>query len=74
MSIEEDIQALLARADRLRGLSDDEPAKVALTVIVDEINRLRAIQAKEAEAAALKALLEPEEPKRGPGRPKKGEQ
>jgi len=80
MNLEDQIQTLLASAEPLRALDDDDPQAARLAVIVDEINRLRALQAKEAQAAALRALAEdasppkPEEPKRGPGRPKKGEQ
>lgn len=45
MTIEERIAALLARAEPLRALPDDDPAKAPLTRIVDDINRLRALQA-----------------------------
>lgn len=74
MSIESTISDLLADAEPLRLLDDDDPAKVRLTHIVDEINRLRAIQAKaqaEGHEAEFAAIVEAVNPKRGPGRPKK---
>lgn len=44
MSLEAKIQALLAHAEPLRPLDEDDPAKAPLAGIVDEINRLRAKQ------------------------------
>lgn len=46
MSIEKAIEVLLAKADELRPVPDDDPIKAPLAGIVDEINSLRAIQAK----------------------------
>ena len=78
MNTEDQIAELLAEAEPLRILEDDDPLKVPLTKIVDKINALRAIQANEVpvviepmiEGADAKAD-EPDEPiKRGPGRPK----
>lgn len=51
MSIEDQISNLLAHADPLRLLHDDDPAKAPLAGIVDEINRLRAEQAAAAKEA-----------------------
>jgi hypothetical protein len=45
MTIEEEITALLDKAEPLRCLPEDEPAKAPLAGIITEINRLRAIQA-----------------------------
>lgn len=89
MSIEDDIKRLLELAAPLRLLEDDDPAKGPLTGIVDEINKLRAEQARGALVtaaadlgAAQDAKAESEfavtaesvnPPKRGPGRPKKAE-
>jgi hypothetical protein len=73
MTIEEQIQTLLANADLLRPLAEDDPEKARLTVIVDEINRLRDLQGR-AEARRLIAQADEmvaSQPKRGPGRPKK---
>lgn len=67
MSIEERIQELLAQAEPLRALNDDDPTKGVLGELVDEINALRAEQASAPEVEILSAV----EPKRGPGRPKK---
>ena len=48
MTLEDEIGLLLKRAEPLRCLPDDEPAKIPLTAIVDEINRLRAQQDRQA--------------------------
>lgn len=48
MTTEDRIQALLAKAEPLRELADDDPAKEPLAGIVDEINALRSRQAKDA--------------------------
>lgn len=70
MTIEDQIAALLAQADPLRGLDDDDGAKIPLAGIVDEINRLRAMQAKGSGSFEH----EPDElPDRRPGRPRKTE-
>lgn len=46
MTIEQEIAALLAKAEPLRCLPEDEPAKSPLVGIIDEINRLRAVQSE----------------------------
>lgn len=48
MTTEDQIQSLLAHAAPLRELADDDPNKAPLAGIVDEINRLRAVQEKQA--------------------------
>ncbi len=45
MTIEQEIDALLAKAEPLRCLPEDEPARAPLAGIIVEVNRLRAIQA-----------------------------
>lgn len=80
MLIEDRINALLAKAEPLRGIADDEPSE--LPALVDEINRLRALQAAgrveldeaiaardEAEFQAVADSVNP--PVRRPGRPRK---
>lgn len=47
MSIEERIQELLAQAEPLRALNDDDPRKESLAGLVDRINGLREEQAAE---------------------------
>lgn len=64
---EDRIQALLAEAAPLRDLADDDPGKESLQPLVAEINRLRELQ----DAEVKRVGLEPDEPKRGPGRPRK---
>jgi hypothetical protein len=44
MAYEAEIAGLVAKADALRGLQDDDPNKEELTGFVDEINALRAKQ------------------------------
>ena len=51
MTIEDQIQSLIAHAEPLRALDDDDPAKAPLAGIVDEINRLRAVQEKQGREA-----------------------
>jgi hypothetical protein len=63
VTLEDQITALLAEAAPLRCLPEEEQG--ALGAVVDEINRLRALQAK--------GVIEFDAPKRGPGRPKKAE-
>ena len=46
MNIEDKIAELLAQAEPLRKLADDDTAKAPLTGIVDEINALRAEQSR----------------------------
>jgi hypothetical protein len=48
MTLEEQIAALLAEAEPLRGLSEDDPRSAKLGGLVDAINTLRALQAKDA--------------------------
>lgn len=48
MNLETLIAELLAQADPLRELADDDPAKAPLGPLVDKINALRAEQASEA--------------------------
>jgi hypothetical protein len=62
--IESEIVSLCAEADKLRKLDQDDPKALPLGAIVDRINALRFEQATAPEG-------EPEEPKRGPGRPAK---
>ena len=87
MTLEDEIMALLAKAEPLRCLPDDEPAKRPLTAMVDQINALRAKQAGQAhaaietpeegadpavESALADIALQPVElPARRPGRPRK---
>ena len=82
MTIQEQIDALLAKAAPLRLLPDDEAEAAHLPQIVESINELRARQARGVTEAApyyivpddTPALPYPPEPvKRGPGRPKKDE-
>ena len=67
MNIEDQITALLAEAEPLRCLPQDDPAALPLAGIVDEINRLRAIQAVPGFVDSDDAATPP---KRKPGRPK----
>lgn len=84
MTTEEQISGLLAQAEPLRSLPDEEAEAMGLPAIVDAINALRAKMAvaqrdaHEAEFAAIaEAVNPPAEPiepeKRKPGRPKKAE-
>lgn len=76
MTLEDQIASLLAEAEPLRALAEDDPAKVPLAGIVDAINALRARQANEP-AAAPAPVADPEPAaeivKRDPGRPKKAD-
>ena len=78
MLIEDKINALLAKAEPLRQILEDEPSELA--AIVDQINELRALQAAgrvdldEAIAARDEAefrAVADEVNKRRPGRPRK---
>jgi hypothetical protein len=80
MTLEDKIAALLLEAAPLRCLPEMEQGE--LGAIVDQINRLRALQAAVGDAlgiaidqkheAELQAVMdEVNPPKRGPGRPKK---
>lgn len=88
MTLETQIQELLAQAEPLRALDDDDPRKEPLSAIVDHINGLRELQAKQTMAANIDAYLLTDakkaelvatvegadaQPKRGPGRPKKAD-
>lgn len=73
MTLEAQITALLAEAEPLRGLEDDDPAKRQLSKLVDRVNQLRAQQAllpqvDDAEAwfAAEISLLQPKRRGRPP--------
>lgn len=54
---------LIEAANKLRGLDEDDPAKVPLGAMVDEINAIMALpeDQRDAEAPIVK---------RGPGRPR----
>jgi hypothetical protein len=74
MTLEDKIQQLLAEALPYRPLDEDDPKKEPLARIVDEINRLRAAQAKMQmlqEEMSFEQLQAEQAPKRGPGRPPK---
>lgn len=72
MTIEDEIAALLAKAEPLRLLPDDEPAKAPLTAIVDRINELRADQAAgPKDVVDEQVAAEEVAPRRKPGRPPK---
>lgn len=58
MSVEQHIAELLAQAEPLRGLPDDEAEAKGLPALVDEINRLRAVQAKAAYEADMAIYVE----------------
>jgi hypothetical protein len=58
--IEDQIQALLAEAEPLRVLDADDPEQAPLTGLVDQINSLRALQAKATQEDALRALSDEE--------------
>jgi hypothetical protein len=60
--LEKQIQALLKTAEPLRLLDDDDPRTAELADIVNQINGLRAKQAKLSQEADLAALQEPTEP------------
>ena len=49
-SLESKIADLLAKAEPLRALPDDDPAKKPLTAMVDLINNLREVEAKARDA------------------------
>ncbi len=81
MTIEDRIAELLAKAEPLRALPDDEQESMGLPGIVELINALRAEQAGQASAPVVAAVegedaerAPPELVKRGPGRPRKAEQ
>lgn len=76
MTLQEQIDALLAEAAPLRALPDDEAEAKGLPGIVNRINALRAKQPFEAAAPAgvpVAETPESEPVKRGPGRPKKAD-
>lgn len=66
MTIQARIDALIAEADALRPLPEDEPMKAPLAGIVDEINELRAVQAAPGFVDGAEVVV-----KRKPGRPAK---
>lgn len=45
MTVSERIEALVAQADALRPLHDDDVEKLPLAGLIDQINELRAVQA-----------------------------
>lgn len=77
MTQEDKIAALLAKAEPLRSLPDEEAEAAGLPAIVDAINHLRHLQSMaeqardEAEFASIAVELSQEPEKRKPGRPKK---
>jgi hypothetical protein len=76
MSIEDQIDALLAEAAPLRLLPDDEAEANGLPALVDRINVLRAKQSRDPffpPEATLEGADSVEPVKRGPGRPKKAD-
>ncbi len=68
MTIEQEIQELLAKAEPLRDLPDEESEAAGLPAIVEAINKLRALQGKaeqardEAEFVAVAESLSPADP------------
>lgn len=62
--IEAEIAILAESADKLRTLDQDDPKALPLAGLIDKINALRAEQSTAPDG-------EPEEVKRGPGRPAK---
>ena len=81
MTVEQEIAELLAQAEPLRALSDEESEKAGLGKLVDRINALRALgepvrapfvaeQDNAPEALALRHAIASEMPKRKPGRPR----
>ena len=85
MNLSERINLLLAEADKLRPLHEDDPKREPLGALIDEINELRAAQSVQhmqegetEEDKTVAALLEDIEaaakadaPKGKPGRPAK---
>lgn len=72
MSIEDQIQALIAQADPLRLLPADEAESMGLPGIVEQINALRAEQAAgDGIYSVPDPIIDDVPPKRGPGRPPK---
>lgn len=67
MTVQDQIDALLAEAAPLRLLPDDEAEEKGLPKLVDRINALRAMPL-DAEAVEPDPVV-----KRGPGRPKKAD-
>lgn len=53
MTIEEQIAALIEKAEPLRGLPDEEAEAAGLPLIVDQINALRAREVAEKLSAAV---------------------
>jgi hypothetical protein len=76
MTLQDEIDALLAEAAPLRLLPDDEAEAKGLPALVDKINRLRAKQSRDPflpPEATLEGADSVEPVKRGPGRPKKAD-
>jgi len=77
MTIDEQIAALLAQAEPLRALPAEEGEAAGLGKLVDQINQLRARQAR-GDAGLITEAAPAEEGaeavvRRGPGRPRKAE-
>ncbi len=73
MTIDEEIDALLAQAEPLRGLSPEDAEEAGLPAIIDRINELRAQQSPIHPLQVPRHPdVDPEAPKvqRGPGRRK----
>lgn len=84
MTIEDQIAALVAEAEPLRLLPDDEAESMGLPGIVDMINALRADQAAGVAVVYVEPEIDPQAPvapfdqtpalpARRPGRPKKAD-
>lgn len=77
MTLEDQITALLAEAEPLRCLPDEEAEEKGLPKLVEQVNALRKLQ--ECVAVALDTAIEMRDeaeaeaiaPRRGPGRPRK---
>lgn len=77
MTIEEQIAALLAKAEPLRALPAEDAEAAGLGKLVEQVNRLRAHQAK-GDVGPITEIMPMVEGadavvKRGPGRPRKVE-
>ena len=68
--IEADVGVLLAQADELRAMPEDEPMRLPLAGLIDKINALRALQDVNAISTALPDVDPPVDTPR-PGRPRK---
>ena len=78
MTIDEQIASLLAKAEPLRALPAEEAEAAGLGRLVEQVNRLRAHQAK-GDVGPITEIMPMVEGadavvKRGPGRPRKADQ